>query len=85
MQKQAHLLAPADNLLEDLAQDIALPEMAVTVHRESRMVGDFVLQAKAAEPPAGHVEWRSSICPELMIRMLLVGYCYSIRLERRLC
>ncbi len=27
---------------------------------------------------------RPSICPELMIRMLLVGYCYSIRSERRL-
>ena len=26
-----------------------------------------------------------SIDLELMIRMLLVGYCYSIRLERRLC
>ncbi len=28
---------------------------------------------------------RPSIDPELMIRMLLVGYCYSIRSERRLC
>ena len=26
-----------------------------------------------------------SICPELMVRMLLVGYCHSIRSERRLC
>ena len=26
-----------------------------------------------------------SICPELMIRMLLVGYCYSIRSNRRVC
>ncbi|MEK9685473.1 MAG: IS1182 family transposase [Rhodospirillaceae bacterium] len=26
-----------------------------------------------------------SIDPELMIRMLLIGYCYSIRSERRLC
>ena len=26
-----------------------------------------------------------SVCPELMIQMLLVGYCYSIRSERRLC
>ena len=26
-----------------------------------------------------------SVCPELMLRMLLVGYCYSIRSERRLC
>ena len=28
---------------------------------------------------------RPSIDPELMIRMLLIGYCYSIRSERRLC
>jgi transposase len=26
-----------------------------------------------------------SVDPDLMIRMLLVGYCYSIRSERRLC
>ena len=26
-----------------------------------------------------------SVCPELMLRMLLVGYCFSIRSERRLC
>ena len=26
-----------------------------------------------------------SICPELMVRMLIVGYCYSIRSERRFC
>lgn len=28
---------------------------------------------------------RPSIDPELLIRMLIVGYCYGIRLERRLC
>jgi transposase len=28
---------------------------------------------------------RPSVDPELMIRMLLVGYCYSIRSDRRLC
>jgi transposase len=28
---------------------------------------------------------RPSIDPELMIRMLIVGYCYGVRLERRLC
>ena len=28
---------------------------------------------------------RPSVDPELMIRMLIVGYCYGIRLERRLC
>src|ERR1700745_3959915 len=29
--------------------------------------------------------WRPSIDPELMIRMLIVGYCYGIRFERKLC
>ncbi len=28
---------------------------------------------------------RTSIDPELMVRMLVVGYCYGIRSERRLC
>lgn len=28
---------------------------------------------------------RPSIAPELMIRMLIVGYCYGIHSERRLC
>jgi transposase len=28
---------------------------------------------------------RLSVDPELMIRMLIVGYCRSIRSERRLC
>jgi transposase len=28
---------------------------------------------------------RPSIDPELMIRMLLIGYCLGIRSERRLC
>jgi transposase len=28
---------------------------------------------------------RPSVDPELMVRMLLVGYCYGVRSERRLC
>jgi transposase len=28
---------------------------------------------------------RPSVDPELMIRMLIVGYCHGIRSERRLC
>lgn len=28
---------------------------------------------------------RPSVCPELMVCMLLIGYCFSIRSERRLC
>ncbi|MDB5794718.1 MAG: transposase [Noviherbaspirillum sp.] len=29
--------------------------------------------------------WRPPVDPELMIRMLIIGYCYGIRSERRLC
>lgn len=28
---------------------------------------------------------RPSVDPELMVRMLLIGYCFGIRSERRLC
>ena len=28
---------------------------------------------------------RPSIDPELILRMLIIGYCYGIRSERRLC
>ena len=28
---------------------------------------------------------RPSVDPELLIRMLIIGYCYGIRSERRLC
>ena len=28
---------------------------------------------------------RPSVDPELMIRMLIVGYCFGVRSERRLC
>jgi transposase len=35
-------------------------------------------------PPDSHTG-RPSIDPELMIRMLIVGYAYGIRSERRLC
>src|SRR3954449_13514453 len=28
---------------------------------------------------------RPSVAPELLIRMLIVGYCFGIRSERRLC
>jgi len=28
---------------------------------------------------------RPSVDPELLIRMLIVGYCFGIRSERRLC
>ncbi len=62
---------------------------------EDMVPGDYLLRKIDAvldlswlrtelEPYYSHTG-RPSVCPELMIRMLLVGYCYSIRSERRLC
>ncbi len=35
--------------------------------------------------PFDSTQGRPSVDPELMIRMLLVGYCLGMRSERRLC
>ena len=40
---------------------------------------------RAALEPFYSTIGRPSIDPELMIRMLIVGYCFGIRSERRLC
>ena len=45
---------------------------------------DLDLVRKQLEPFYSEMG-RPSVDPELMIRMLLIGYCYSIRSERRLC
>jgi transposase len=45
---------------------------------------DFGPIRKRLEPFYSEIG-RPSVDPELMIRMLLIGYCYSIRSERRLC
>lgn len=42
-------------------------------------------QVRAQLAPFYSHTGRPSIDPELMIRMLLIGYCYGIRSERRLC
>ncbi|AMK76674.1 hypothetical protein A1342_19100 [Methylomonas methanica] len=44
-------------------------------------LGQFRQQLAGFSSPIG----RLSIDPELMIRMLILGYCFGIRSERRLC
>src|SRR5664279_3139113 len=52
-----------------------------------RSIDRFVdlLGVRAHLEPYYSAMGRPSIDPELMIRMLLVGYCFGIRSERRLC
>src|ERR1700758_1567391 len=47
----------------------------------TRILGEF---REKLEPFYGEIG-RPSIDPELMIRMLIIGYCYGIRFERKLC
>ena len=46
-----------------------------------RILGEFRQKLQPFYSEIG----RPSIDPELMIRMLIIGYCYGIRFERRLC
>jgi transposase len=47
----------------------------------TRVLADLREKLKLFYSEAG----RPSIDPELMLRMLIVGYCYGIRFERKLC
>ena len=71
-----------------LFYEFSLDEMIPTDHLLRRInvfatavLADLHNQLKAFYSDIG----RPSVDPELMIRMLLVGYCYGIRHERRLC
>src|SRR6188472_3314492 len=52
-----------------------------------RSVNQFLDLSDLRQHLAGHYSntGRPSIDPELMIRMLIAGYCFGIRSERRLC
>src|SRR4030081_874769 len=52
--------------------------------KEGSHAEDF-RRCKRTGTPHQHGLGRPSIDPELMIRMLIVGYCFGIRSERRLC
>src|SRR6187397_469016 len=52
-----------------------------------RGINQFLDLSDLRQHLAGHYSntGRPSIDPELMIRMLIIGYCFGIRSERRLC
>jgi hypothetical protein len=49
------------------------------------IVTQILIELRAKLTPFYSEIGRPSIDPDLMIRMLIVGYCYGIRSERRLC
>jgi transposase len=71
---------------ERLFYDFRLEDQVPANHllRKLDALLDFDMVRKQLEPFYSEIG-RPSVDPELMIRMLLIGYCYSIRSERRLC
>src|SRR5262249_60225215 len=55
------------------------------LRRINQMVARILADVREKLEPFYSEIGRPSIDPELMIRMLIVGYCYGIRSERRLC
>src|SRR5450631_4072065 len=55
------------------------------LRRINPIVGRILAEFREQLAPHYSHTGRPSIDPELMIRMLIVGYCYGIRFERRLC
>ena len=82
------MMGRQDRDQRQLFYEFSLDEMIPTDHLLRRInmlataaLGDLHEQLRAFYSDIG----RPSVDPELMIRMLLVGYCYGIRHERRLC
>jgi transposase len=55
------------------------------LHRINPTVTRILAESREKLEPFYSEIGRPSIDPELMIRMLIVGYCYGIRFERKLC
>lgn len=66
--------------------DFCLDDQVPCDHLLRRVDGhlDFGAFRQQLTPFYSHTG-RPSVDPELMVRMLIVGYCYGIRSERRLC
>ena len=66
--------------------DFCLEEHVPADHLLRRIDGIFGLgEVREQLTPFYSQTGRPSVDPELMIRMLIVGYCFGIRSERRLC
>jgi transposase len=85
---ESAMMGRQDRDQRQLFYEFSLDEMIPPDHLLRRInvfatavLADLHNQLKAFYSDIG----RPSVDPELMIRMLLVGYCYGIRHERRLC
>lgn len=80
------MMGPRQIAQGQLSYDFSLEAMVPADHLLRSL--DHFVDLSSVRPllaPSYSSTGRPSVDPELMIRMLLVGYCYGIRSERRLC
>jgi hypothetical protein len=53
---EAHRHRRHDDALEDMTQDVALPETVQPILGERRVVGNLVIEVEPTEPPVGKVK-----------------------------
>ncbi len=80
------MMGEAVGLQDRLFYEFDLDDMVPADHLLRRIdaVLDLSWLRGEMKPHYSHLGCPSA-CPELMIRMLVIGYCYSTRSERRLC
>ena len=80
------MMGPAVGRQDRLFYDVCLEDVVPADHLLRKIDAVLDLSWLRVELKAHYSDiGRPSVCPELMVRMLLLGYCYSIRSERRLC
>jgi transposase len=86
MEMEAAMLGPRQVMQEELFYEFSLENHVPEGHLLRRIdaLMDFS-DVRVHLAPFYSAIGRPSIDPELMIRMLVVGYCFGIRSERRLC
>jgi len=65
--------AGRNHALEDMTQDLALPEAAQPIHRERRMVRNLVVEIELAEPAVSKVQRHFLAQPALMTNAIAVS------------
>ena len=80
------MIGRLDNDQGQLLYNFNLDELVPQDHLLRHIDGFLDLSAVRAHlQPYYSYRGRPSVDPELLMRMLIVGYCYGIRSERRLC
>src|SRR5262249_60882199 len=70
---EASIRAAPTHRLENMAQDVAVAEAAMTIDRERRVIGNLVVEIKPAEPAVGQMQLNLLTQPPLKANAVAVA------------